>query len=143
MWRAFVSIVAGLMTAGLAIAGIESIAQALWPPPEGFDPTDPDQLDALVMAMPMAAKLIVTAGFGLGPLLGAVLGGYLSQERELRVAVGVGVVMEGMTLLNLSAIAHPVWMTVAAAAVPLPCALAGGWIARRLNQREDGAGAAA
>lgn len=50
---------AGAFVAGFVVTGLEALGHAVYPPPEGLDPGNREQIKAAVAAMPVGALLFV------------------------------------------------------------------------------------
>jgi hypothetical protein len=110
-------IVAGVIAAGLIVGVMEGLGHSLFPPPPGLDLAKPADQARLMEVLPMGAKLAVVIAWFVGALAGA--------WAALRIscwAPSVWVVAGVMTLLSVATtqmFPHPVWMIVAAFALPV------------------------
>ena len=132
-FRALLGLLAGLMTAVMIIALIESLGHKIWPLPvvEGLNARDPKALAALMANAPLGALVSVVLAWCAGAASGAWIGFRLAGQPHAR-AIGLGVagVIWLATGANLLAIAHPLWMMVGGlVGVPLS-----GWLVVRLLQ---------
>jgi MFS family permease len=129
MGRTIAGVVVGVVVAWLAIMLAEFASAPLHPTPAGFDMDDPASVAAFVATLPVAALLLVLAGW----VLGALIGGYVAARiaRRLRPALTVGIVIVVGVIANAVMIPHPLWMTIAGALLPVPAA----WIGARLATR--------
>ena len=126
MLRTILGIVAGVVVAFVVLMGLEMAGHAAMPPPAGLDPADPEDLKQMVASASTAAKAwVVFAWFA-----AAVAGGWVA--RRLSRASWAGWVIAGLIVVggiaNIMMIPHPLWMLIAAVAVPL----LGGWLVTRL-----------
>ena len=126
MLRTILGIVAGVVVAFVVLMGLEMAGHAAMPPPAGLDPADPEDLKQMVASASTAAKAwVVFAWFA-----AAVAGGWVA--RRLSRASWAGWVIAGLIVVggiaNIMLIPHPLWMLIAAVAVPL----LGGWLVTRL-----------
>ena len=126
MLRTILGILAGVVLAFAVMMALEMASFAVFPPPAGLDPADPEDIKRIVAATPMAAKSWVVFGW----FASAVAGGWLA--RRLARKDWAGWVIAGLIVLggiaNVMMIPHPLWMQIAAVAAPL----VGGWIVTRL-----------
>jgi hypothetical protein len=97
--------------------------------PGGFDMHDPASVAAFVATLPVAALLLVLAGW----VLGALIGGYVAARiaRKPRPALTVGIVIVVGVIANAVMIPHPLWMTAAGVLLPIPAAWLGAKLATR------------
>jgi hypothetical protein len=140
-FRALLGLLAGLMTAVMIIALIETLGHKLWPLPvvEGLNARDPKALAALMAQAPLGSLLSVVLAWCVGAASGAWIGYRLAGEPHAR-AIGLGVagIIWLATGANLLAIPHPSWM-MAAGLLGVPLS---GWLAVRTLQARAQASAA-
>jgi len=128
MWRNVFAVLAGIFGMMIMITAVEIASMMLYPPPPGFDISDPAQVKALVDAMPFAAKALIVAGWCLGAFAGAGVTARIAKTHKVWLAMLVGVLVAAATIANAITIPHPDWMTVGGVLGPLLMA----WIAQRL-----------
>ena len=126
MLRTILGIIAGVVLAAVVMMGLEMAGHAAMPPPAGLDSADPEDLKQMVASASLAAKAwVVFAWFA-----AALAGGWLA--RRISRTGWAGWVIAGLIgvggIANIMMIPHPLWMQIAAVAVPL----LGGWIVTRL-----------
>jgi hypothetical protein len=126
--RKFLGIVAGAIAAMLIVAAFEALASFLYPLPE-VDSDDYATLAGVIANMPILAKLLVVAGWLLGPLGGAWLALRISDWRWSGW-IATAIVLAG-SIANIVVLPHPLWMEACAIAFPL----LGGWIGIRLHPK--------
>ena len=114
--KRFLGVLAGIVVAVAVIFGLEYLNHALfpWPP---FDINDKTAFAAALEAAPMAAKLLIVAGWFLGTLAGGVVAFRICGWPTAGWIVAGFLVIGG--LANILIIPHPVWMQIAAFAAPL------------------------
>ncbi|KQY51781.1 hypothetical protein [Lysobacter sp. Root494] len=126
MGRTILGIVAGLVVAWLAMTICEFASLFLHRPPAGLDLRDPQALAAHIAAAPVSAMLLVIAGWALAAFAGGWVAARIARHR-LAAALVIGVLVLAGVIANNAMIPHPLWMTVAGIALPLPLA----WLAAR------------
>ncbi|WP_091240325.1 hypothetical protein [Aquimonas voraii] len=123
--------VAGVIAAGLIIAGVEWVGHRLYPPPAGLKADDLQALAAHVSSMPVGALLFVLLAWLLGVFAGGLLAATLAGRRpRLYAGVIAAVVLLG-AIANFAMIPHPSWF-MALTAICLPLA---GFAAAEARQR--------
>jgi hypothetical protein len=127
MGRTILGILAGLVVAWLAMTICEFASLFLHRPPAGFDLRDPQALAAHIAAAPLSAMLVVVIGWALAAFVGGWVAARIARHR-LVAALVIGVLVLAGVIANNAMIPHPLWMTVAGIALPLPLA----WLAARL-----------
>ena len=130
MGRTLLAMLAGLVVMLVAIAALEAVGHALFPPPPGIDYADPVQMRRVMQLMPPAALFMVLVGWVAGAALGAFAAAKLAREYRFSAAMSVGAVMLLLVVANLVMLPHPWWMAVGSLLLPLPSAWLGWYLAR-------------
>lgn len=112
MIRKIAAVVLGALTAVVIIIAIEALGHAVYPPPQGVDPTNEEALRAYVMSAPIAALLFVMAAWLVATLVGGLLACFIAGETPMIYAAIVGGLVLLATLINLYAIPHPMWFSI-------------------------------
>jgi hypothetical protein len=127
MGRTILGILAGLVVAWLAMTICEFASLFLHRPPVGLDLRDPQALAAHIAAAPLSAMLVVVVGWALAAFVGAWVAARIARHRRAAALV-IGLLVLAGVIANIAMIPHPLWMTVAGLALPLPLA----WLAARI-----------
>jgi hypothetical protein len=130
MGRTILGILAGLVAAWLTMTLCEFASVLLHRPPAGVDLRDPQALAAHIAAAPLSAMLVVLAGWTLGAFFGGWIAARIARHR-LAAALVIGALVLLGVIANSMLIPHPLWMTLAGIALPIPAA----WVAARLVTR--------
>jgi hypothetical protein len=126
MGRTILGILAGLVVAWLAMTVGEFASLFLHRPPAGLDLRDPQALATHIAAAPLSAMLVVVVGWALAAFVGGWVAARIARHR-LAAALLIGILVLAGVIANNAMIPHPLWMTVAGIALPLPLA----WLAAR------------
>ena len=78
--RMILGILAGMVVAFACVAGIETLGHIMYPPPPGFDLTNPRDVDRLMSMMPAAALGFVLAAWFVGALAGALVANLIARR---------------------------------------------------------------
>lgn len=118
--RGIAATVAGVLLAGLTIAGVEWFGHRLYPPPAGLKADDLEAMAAHVAAMPIGALLFVLLAWLLGVFLGGLLAALVAGRRpRLYAGVIAAVILLG-AIANFAMVPHPAWfMALAVISLPL------------------------
>ena len=135
--RYALAFLAGAMVAGFVVAGFEALGHAVYPPPEGLDPGDIEQIKAAVAAMPVGALLFVLFAWVAGAYAGGLVAALLAPGRRGVMAAIVGALVLAAVVANLAMIPHPLWF----AAVAIVAVLASTSLAVLAGRRRDRAAA--
>jgi hypothetical protein len=127
MGRTILGILAGLVVAWLAMTICEFASLFLHRPSAGLDLRDPQALAAHIAAAPLSAMLVVVVGWALAAFVGAWVAARIARHRRAAALV-IGLLVLAGVIANIAMIPHPLWMTVAGLALPLPLA----WLAARI-----------
>lgn len=120
---------AGIAVAILITLGVEAVDSRFYPMPANIDPNDADALARIIPDMPLAAKLIVVAGWFLGAYGGAWMALRITDWRWSGVVVALFVLAGGV--VNFMMVPHPLWMEACAVLMPV----LGGWLAIRVHHK--------
>ena len=123
--RLIVGVIVGMIVAGLIVFAVELLGHSIYPPPADIEVTDPADLARLIAVMPFEAKLFVVVGWFLGAIGGAFVANRIARSHRAGWIVAVIVIL--LSTYSLVTIPHPIWMIIAAVALPLMAA----WIASR------------
>ncbi|MEQ9316660.1 MAG: hypothetical protein RLN72_12475 [Henriciella sp.] len=116
MLRSILSVIVGIVVAGLVVLVTEIIGHLIFPPPEGTDLSDPEALAAIMDEIPLGAKIAVLVAWFLGVLAGCFAALRISRGTAW-TGLAVAAVMLAMMAMTLATIPHPVWMVVGAVLV--------------------------
>jgi hypothetical protein len=132
--RGIFAVAAGLFAAMIVISGLELVcAKWLYPLPQGFDPGNAAQLQAFVSAMPAPVQAWIVGGWLLGAFAGGSVGARLDARYPWLPATLVGAFVAIATWMNAQGIAHPAWMVVLGVLLPIPVALLGARLLRKVS----------
>ncbi len=112
MQRAVFATIGGVIIGVVIVFIAEMIGHMIFPPPEGIDLKDPEQLKSIMSEIPLGAKIAVLVAWGLGTF-GGGLAGVLMSGRKAWPAGIVALVMLAGAGVTLFSIPHPMWMIVA------------------------------
>ncbi|WP_114520104.1 hypothetical protein [Altererythrobacter sp. ZODW24] len=119
--RRIVGVLAGIVVGFIVVAVVESIGHTVFPPPADLDLSKPDDLARLMKAIPLAAKIAVVVAWFLGAFAGAATAMWVAKEALPGWIVTALLIAAGLWTTQL--FPHPVWMVVAAIALPVLAAL--------------------
>jgi hypothetical protein len=131
MGRTILGVLVGLVVAWLVMSLCEFGSLALHRPPPGLDLRDPEALALHIASAPLSAMLLVLAGWVGGAFLGAWVAARIARHRHAAALVIGALVVLGV-VANSVMIPHPLWMTIAGIALPIPAA----WLAARRLARK-------
>jgi len=127
MGRAILGVVVGLVVAFVIVFALEAISHQIYPPPAGFDPSNPEAVRDLASRLPAGAFAFVLAGWVLGAALGAWAAVRVGGRMALWPGLVVGVLVLAASGYNVWTIPHPGWfITVGLLGVAL-----GTWLGAR------------
>jgi len=132
MLRTIVGTLGGLIVGLAIIMGVETLSHIIYPPPEGVDLKDPEQLKTLMHEIPFGAKLGVLIAWGLGIFGGGTAAVLFTGRKKLPATFVAAVLLLG-AVATLFMIPHPLWMVVGTVIVTLL-----GWYGATRFARQDG-----
>lgn len=115
--KAIVAVVAGILVAALVVFLFEALGHMLYPPPPGLDVSKTEDQARMMEVIPLGAKIAVIIAWFFGALAGSLTAARIGGAS--RYAWVVGAVMVALSLVTTMMFPHPVWMVVAAVALPL------------------------
>lgn len=128
--RNILATLAGLSAASITVVIFEAINGRIFPLPAGLDLTDAAGMRAARASLPLAALVIVAAGWALGAFAGGAVSTLIVRARRSHRALVFGVLFLGVTAMNLASLPHPVWMWIVGLLLPVPMSLLGARVVR-------------
>ena len=129
--RRIIASLLGMLLAGLLITGVEELGKIFYPPPQGLNWQDAQQIEIYMQGMPAGLLWFVLAGWLLGAYCGGLLASVVGRGHTVFYCCLVG----GLVLLgavsNLLMLPHPRWF-VALSLLGIPLVT---WLAIRRMQR--------
>ena len=125
------AILVGILVAFSTVALVQRVGHFAFPPPRDLDSSDAQAIAAALDHLPFGALLFVVVAWTLGSLIGAAVASWMARTPSPWPWPGlaVGAAVLGATGLTLHALPHPLWMTIAGLALPLPAA----WLGSKLR----------
>ncbi len=114
MMRVILGCLAGVFVALGLVVIFDGLSNLISPMPEGLDLSNREAMAAYVAQVPIAAKLVMVAGWAIAGLTGSALAAWISKRSWTSWVVG-GLMFAGLGS-SLIAIPHPIWMIFAAIA---------------------------
>ena len=114
----------------LNMAIIQLNMNLFFPAPAGMDMNDPEQFNAYIAGLPMAAFLVVMLAHLGQSFVGAWIAARLGASRPLLLAMIIGVISLAGGIWAMTIIKGPDWMMI-----ELPLYLVAAWLAGRLEQK--------
>jgi hypothetical protein len=115
----------GMVAAFLVVLIGEMIGFAIYPPPPGLNPSDPEALAAAMKTMPIGALVVVVVAWLLAAFAGGWVATRLASKGKLICGMTFGALFLLVTFVNLRTFPHPVWMWVVGLGEILPAAFLG------------------
>lgn len=127
MGRNILGIIVGAIFAMAVIMVMQIAGTVFFPLPEAIDPSDTKALSQYIMEEASVASLLFVAfGYGVGAFAGGLVAGGIAKTHKFYMALGVGIVLFIMGVVNLINISHPVWFWFVSSAAYLFFALLAG-----------------
>lgn len=139
MLRSVGAVLAGMVTAALVVALVESLSHSIYPAPVGLDPADKAAMEAYMRSLPTGALIMVLVAWFDGTMAGAFVATLLTGGRERWPALVVAGAMLSGALFTMMEIPHPPWMAMVGISLFFPAAEAGRWLHRRYLLRGQSA----
>ncbi|MHC9086583.1 hypothetical protein ACYX7E_16345 [Luteimonas sp. RIT-PG2_3] len=138
MLRTVLAILAGLLVAIVLMLAIEWLGMTLFPLPPGTSLQTEEDLVRLMDTAPAAKLALVLLGWCIASVAGSWVAARIARQHRRVAALAVGALILCGVVLNVASLPHPMWMTVAGLALPLPLAWLGGRLAGAQSPRAAG-----
>jgi hypothetical protein len=119
--RLTLALIAGVLTAFISIALIETLGHTIYPTTPGLDYSDKEVMRLYVESLPLGAKLFVLGAWLSGTVDGVFVACLINRSRYSLCAAVIGGMVLAATVANLAFIPHPLWLA-AAGIVGIPLA---------------------
>jgi hypothetical protein len=129
--RSAVVLLGGVIAAVFVVILMDTLVGNIYSLPAGTDASNPESLRRAVAALPVAAFLILVAGWVLAAGVGSYLAARLATHARVIHGMIVALFVLVATVANLAKIPHPLWLWPATI-ILIPAA---GWAAARLVVR--------
>jgi hypothetical protein len=129
--RSAVVLLGGVIAAVFVVILMDTLVGNIYSLPAGTDASNPESLRRGVAALPVAAFLILVAGWVLAAGVGSYLAARLATHARVIHGMIVALFVLVATVANLAKIPHPLWLWPATI-ILIPAA---GWAATRLVVR--------
>jgi len=123
--RSVLVVIGSVVAGSVVMLAVQSANYVLFPPPEGLDYNDPEQLEQIVDAMPPAALWMLELSYALGCLVAGVVAAAAVRGRRLTLALIVGCIFTLLGFVNLAQFPAPLWLAVLTTLTYVPATLAG------------------
>jgi hypothetical protein len=129
MGRTLLGILLGAIVMWLTIFCLELLGHALFPPPAGLDPQNPEHLKRIVAEAPVGAMITLVLGWTAGAFTGAWTAARLARHPRAAAVLIALVVISGVIGMMLIVPEHPKWVSALGVVLPVPVALVAAKIA--------------
>lgn len=129
--RSALVLLGGVIAALFVVMLMDTLVSNIYSLPSGTDATNPEGLRQAVAALPVAAFLILVAGWVFAAAVGSYLAARLATHARAIHGMIVALFVLVATVANLAKIPHPFWLWPATI-ILIPAA---GWAAAKLVTR--------
>jgi hypothetical protein len=133
MGRTLLGILLGAIVMWLTIFCVETLGHALFPPPAGLDPQNPEHLKRIIAEAPAGAMAMLVLAWTAGAFTGGWTAARLAHHPRAASLLIALVVISGVIGMMMIVPEHPTWVAASGLLLPVPIAL----IASRLAQRRE------
>jgi uncharacterized membrane protein (DUF485 family) len=107
--RSVIGVVAGIAITIVLIVIFEAISAVMFPPAEGTNMADMEQMKAYIAGLPTIALVLYLVYHGIATFCGAFVGAYIAGRSHIAHAMVVGALPLIGAIVNLAYIPHPTW----------------------------------
>jgi hypothetical protein len=111
MGRIIAAVIAGIVTLGIVVYAIQMVGLSLYPLPEGLDPFDTLQRDALmahIAGQPFGAWAFAFSSELIGAFAGALVAAMIERRKALPLIVAITALALIASIMNWVSFSHPV-----------------------------------
>jgi hypothetical protein len=123
MGRTLLGILLGSIVMWLTIFCLELLGHALFPPPAGLDPQNPEHLKRIIADAPTGAMAMLVLAWAAGAFTGAWTAARIARHPRAAAVLIALVVMSGVIGMMLIVPEHPKWVSGLGLLLPIPVAL--------------------
>ena len=132
MIRSALVLLGGVIATVFVVILMDTLVGNIYSLPSGTDATNPESLQQAVAALPVAAFVILVAGWVLAAGVGSYIAARLATHARAIHGMIVALFVLVATVANLAKIPHPLWLWPATI-ILIPAA---GWAAAKLVTRQ-------
>lgn len=123
MGRTILGMLVGVVTMWLTVAVLEFVGHAMYPPPAGLDPQNPEHLQMIFATAPLGAFVMLVVAWAGGSFVGGWIAARIARHaRAAAIAVAL-FVMAGVAGMIKLVPDHPGWVSTLGLLLPIPVAL--------------------
>jgi MFS family permease len=123
MGRTILGMLVGLVTMWLTVTALEFLGHAMFPPPAGLDPQNPEQLQMIFATAPVGAFVMLVVAWAGGSFVGGWVAARIARHtRAAAIAVAL-FVMAGVAGMMVIVPDHPGWVSALGLVLPIPVGL--------------------
>ncbi len=131
MLRNILAVIAGFIGGGVFVFAVEAIGHQVYPIPQGLDVSNPEAIANYISTAPLGAILFVLLAQSAGSFFGGLITGLIAKAKMICAAI-YGCLALMMAGINAYLIPHPNWFLVLSLLLPIPLALTGALLSKRL-----------
>ena len=131
MIRSILSVVGGLVAAGIVVFIVETIGQKVNPLPSDFQMESREELENYISKLPLSVIILVLVGWLAGAFAGGMVTTLIDQPNGRRNSSITGGIFLLVCIANLFMIPSPLWMWIATLLLVVPMVLLGKRVIRR------------
>lgn len=124
-------VIAGFIAASVVMMVFEYTNSFLYPLPQDLDWTNAEAVQALTASLPWTAYILVLLGWMAGSFAGGYVATHLSEERQYRVTLALGILLTLAGIWNVILIGHSTLFNILALPQFLIFTYVGQWYFRR------------
>lgn len=113
MFRSILAVVLGVIVGVIAVAIVEVIGHALYPPPPDLDASNQEAMKAYIATAPIAVLLFVLLAWVTGAFAGGLVAAWIGRRAPAVHALIIGgfILLAGVATMLIYP--HPVWFWIA------------------------------
>ena len=125
MKRNIISVILGILLAGLIFTIIETINIKLHPFPFGLNHNDKAELMNYFNTLPMLFWSLILSGWAIGSFAAGFLIRFISKSDSIKLPFVAGAILTLTAVINFLSLPHPTWFVIVGLVVFIPMTLLG------------------
>ena len=131
MGRTILGMLVGLVVMWLTVTALEFLGHAVFPPPPGLDPTNPEHLQQIIAAASVGSLAMLVLGWVAGTFVGGWVAARIARHKRAAAIAVALFVMAGVAGMIVIVPDHPRWVSALGLLLPIPLALMAATLAGR------------
>ncbi len=123
--------IGGILAGNVFNLAVIFLSWAIFPLPEGTDPSNPESLATYIKTLPVAAFLLILVAHAGGSFVGGAVAALIARQAQLMLGGIVGIVFLLAGIMNAVSIPAPLWFVIVDLLLYVPAGILGALLCKR------------